>query len=312
MRFRSLFTRLLLIPILAMSFGIAGCGGSKSLVSMSSQELFQEGQRLYNKKKYLLAVEAFQSCVYNYPGESVVDSAQYFLALSYFGNSEFEVAQVEFNRLALNYPSSVYFENAIFMRAVSFFEATPDHYGLDQSELETAIKHFENFIIDFPESPVAVDAQKYLLVAQTRLARKYYGGGLVYSRMGAYSAAKIYFQKVIDDYTSTEFGPPATFEYAQMEYKMKAYDEASSQFANFATAFPDNEKVDEALMRAAEAAFKSGEQAFKGGDYALAKEKLETYKTRFPGDDHLDDADKILREISELTTDSEQANDEGT
>ena len=99
-----------------------GCGGSKSLANMNAHQLFELGKKEYDKKKYLKAIELFQTVVYDYPGESIVDTAQYFLALSYFGNKEYELSAVEFNRLIVNYPSSAYFEHAIFMKAVSAFE----------------------------------------------------------------------------------------------------------------------------------------------------------------------------------------------
>lgn len=181
-----------------VSFKTISCGGSVSLATLSATELFELGKEKYEGKKYIKAVEIFQAIVYNYRGESIVDTAQYYLALSYFGAKEYELAQVEFTRLVLNYPSSVYFAHAIFMKAVSFFEATPSHYGLDQADLVTAIKQFEDFIIDYPESELIPDTQKYLLVARTRMAKKFYASGIVYSRMRAYRAASIYFQKVVD------------------------------------------------------------------------------------------------------------------
>ncbi len=301
---------LLAAGLAAMSIIGSGCAGSRSLSTMTAGELFAEGKKKYDKHKYLRAIEIFQSCVYNYPGESIVDTAQYYLALSYFGNKEFEVAQVEFNRLALNYPSSVYFEQAVFMRAVCFFEATPKHYGLDQSELETAIKQFEDFIIDFPESEVVPDARQYLLVARTRLARKYYDAGVVYSRIAAYEAAQIYFQKVIDDFTDTEYAPLATYEYAVMDFKMGRYDEARTRFSGFRSVFGDHEKAVRAHRWEVEAAFKPGEQAFKEGDYALAQQKLEAFKSDFPQHELAEKADKYLRKIAQRTTASKTDDDD--
>ena len=266
---------------------------------MTARELFEEGTKKYKKKKYIRAIEIFQACVYNYPGDAIVDSAQYHLALSYFGNKEYEVSQVEFNRLVLNYPSSVYFEQSVFMRAVCFFEATPTHHGLDQSELETAIRQFEDFIIDFPESDVVSDARKYLLVARTRLARKYYEAGIVYSRIAAYQSAQIYFQKVIDDFTDTEYAPLATYEYAVMDLKRGKFDEARSGFKDFQAVFADHKKAERAREQEIEAAFKPGQVAFKKGDFTTAREKLEAFKVAYPGHKLTGKVDKYLEKIAE-------------
>lgn len=292
---------MLSVALLSMALLVAGCGGSKSLAAKSAHELFEMGKKEYDKTKYFKAIELFQSVVYNYPGESIVDTAQYYLSLSYFGNEEYELAGVEFNRLIINYPSSAYFEHAIFMKAVSFFESTPRHYGLDQTDLQEAIKQFEDFIIDFPESELMPDVRKYLLQARSRMARKYYESGIVYSRMRAFEAAKIYFQNVIDDYTDTDYGPRASYHYAEMEFKLRRFDQARKKFQDFKTVFPEHEWSEKADRRVVEAAFRSGEAAFKKGDYALAQQKLEAFQTDFPDNGWTKKAGKYLDKIDQIT-----------
>ncbi len=310
MKLRTAITTLLALLSLVAAIG-PGCGGPRPLSSMTAHELFQEGTKKYEKRKYFRAIEIFQACVYNYPGDAIVDTAQYHLALSYFGNKEYEVAQVEFNRLILNYPSSVYFEQSVFMRAVCFFEATPKHYGLDQSELEIAIRQFEDFIIDSPESDVVSDARKYLLVARTRLARKYYNAGMVYSRIAAYKAAQIYFQKVIDDYTDTEYAALATFEYAVMDIKQGNFDQACTRFKDFQSVFVDHEKAKRAREQEIEAAFKPGQNAFKKGDYTTARERLAAFKGTYPDHKLTGKVDKYLAKIAEyLAADPEVDSDD--
>ncbi|MEW6412817.1 MAG: outer membrane protein assembly factor BamD [Candidatus Zixiibacteriota bacterium] len=289
---------LTLLTIFVSNF--VGCGGRPSLANLTARELFDKGKAKYSEKDYFDAIEYFQAIVYNYPGESMVDTAQYYLALSYFGNHEYELAQVEFNRLLVNYPSSVYFEHSIFMKAVCFFEGTPRHYGLDQSDLETAIKQFDDFIIDYPEAELVPEAQRYLLLARTRLAKKYYNSGVVYNRLGAYESAGIYFQKVVDDFTDTEFAPQATYKIAEMEYKRRMYSESSKKFANFAAVFPEHEWAAEALEKAPEAAYKSGEESYKAGEFAQAKERLESFLETYPDHEKVDDARKLLEQLKAM------------
>ncbi len=302
----------IVLTLLTISMSnFVGCGGRPTLTNLTARELFDTGKAKYSDKRYLDAVQYFQTIVYNYPGESVVDTAQYYLALSYFGAKEYELSQVEFNRLILNYPSSVYFEHSIFMKAVSFFEGTPRHYGLDQSDLESSIKQFEDFIIDYPEAELIPEAQKYLLEARSRLAKKYYNSGVVYNRIGAYKAAELYFQKVVDDFTDTEFAPPATYKIAEMEYKQRKYSEASKKFTDFVTVFPDHEYTAEARKKAPEAAFKSGETAYKASDFTLARENLEAFIETYPNHDKVKDARKLLEQLNAMPS-AEVKEDDGT
>lgn len=289
-----------------------GCGGKKSLNTLPSSELFRLGQEQFEKEKYLKAITHFQTLVYNYPGESIVDTAQYYLALSYFKNKDYPLANVEFNRLAINYPASSYAEDAIFMKAVCLFEGTPKHSGLDQSDLYTAIKQFEDFIIDFPESNVLAEAQEYLLKARTRLAKKTYESGVVYDRIGTYASAEIYFQKVADEYTDTEYASLATFGLAEMKYKLKEYKVAQEKFSDFTIVFKDSPLVEKANEYMEKSAYKAGEKAMHDKDYAKALEYFEAFKTDFPTSDKLKDAIKKIEELKQMPIESTKESNENS
>lgn len=298
-----MITRVLLtssvLTVVALTLLIAGCGGPPPVGGLSAEELLARGKESYKKEKYLKAIEYFQALVYNYPGAALVDTAQYYLGLSYFGNEEYEVAQVEFNRLAVNYPSSAYFVPALFMKAVCLFESTPGHYGLDQTSLEKAIKQFEDFLIDFPDSEMAADARHYLEVAYSRLARKYYQAGLVYKHMGLPKAAEVYFQQVIDDFTDTDWGAKAAYRYGEMEYELERYDQAERRFSDFATVFPDHEWAAKAKEQAAKAAFNGAMQAIDSGDFAAAQSRLRKLIQNHPESDVARKANDYLRKIDE-------------
>lgn len=300
---------ILLLAAFIFMAGISGCGSRPTLANLTAQELFEHGKTEFQKEHYLNAIEYFQAIVYNYPGESIVDTAQYHLALSYYSAKEYELAQVEFNRLVLNYPSSVYFQHALFMKAASFYEGTPRHYGLDQSKLETAIKQFEDFIIDFPEAELIDRAREYLLSARTRMAKKYYNSAVVYNRMNAFEAAGIYYQKVVDDYTDTEFGPLATYYVAEMDFKRRHYDKALEGYEGFLAVFPEHELAPKARERAAEAAYKAGEEAFGKGETGVARERLEDFVKNYPDHEKVDDAEEMLRKIHDLPSSDDKGDD---
>lgn len=292
-------SQLALLALLLIALGI-GCGGKPNLSKLSSQELFKLGKEKYDNKKYLTSIDYFQTLVYNYPGESIIDTAQYYLALSYYSQEEYELAQVEFNRLVVNYPSSAYFEHALFMKAVSFFEGTPKHFGLDQSDLYVAIRQFEDFIIDYPESVLVEDAKKYLNIAHTRLAHKFFNSAEVYERIGTYKSAQIYYQKVIDDYTDTEYAAPATFGIGKMLYRQKKYDEATTRLNDFITVFPDHILVPEARELLEKTSYLNAESAFQKGEYDKAGELLSEFIAKYPENDKVKDANKYLQQIGTL------------
>lgn len=302
-------TSLIIIGLLPV---MIGCGGSKALGEMTSAELFEMGKEKFDKGKYFRAVEYFQTVIYNYPGESIVDSAQYYLGLSYYSDEDYELAQIEFNRLILNYPSSVYFENAMLFRAVCAFKSAPEHYALDQANLEQAIIMLEDFIIDFPESDNMPEARTHLLEARTRLAQKNYKNAKVYMFMGAYSAAAVYFQIVIDDYTDTDFAPRALFGLGEALYKKKQFSEARDKFQNFITVYADHELRIKAEEMVIKAAFSDGEHAFKLAKFDEARQSFEDFIEKYPRSGKKDKVDDYLKKIKAISRDSTKVENAGS
>ena len=287
----SLF-RNLIAPLLCVAV-LSGCGHNVNLAQLGARELFDLGMERYQKHKYLGAIEALQAAIFNFPGESHVDTAQYYLALSYFANEDYVLAQTEFNRLLVNYPASTFAPQAQLMKGVSFFKGTPKHYGLDQTDLQTAITQFEDFLTDYPESDAVPDAKAYLNQAKTRLARKFYESGIIYTRLRDYHAARVYFQKVVDDYTSASYAADATYEIAETYFQQKDWDEAHTRFENFRTVWPEHKWSVRASERSCQAAFRGGKEAFEAGDLALAKTRFERFRLVCGQDD------KKLREAND-------------
>jgi len=273
----ALLIRILLLFVLIA--GVLGCGGRMSMAALDARELFELGMEKYENRKQLDAIEAFQTVIFNFPGESMVDTAQYYLAMTYFDRHDYVLAKVEFNRLLLNYPASHFAPQAQLMRAVCFYKGTPEHYGLDQTDLYTAIQQFNDFLIDYPESDATKDAKAYMDEARSRLARKLFESGIVYTRVADYRAARVYFQQVIDNYTDTDYAADATFEIADTYFRSYDWDEAHERFENFRTVYPDHERAAKAALLSCEAAYKGGVEAYDASDFTLSRNRFERYQT---------------------------------
>jgi len=187
------------------------------------------------------------------------------------------------------------------MRAVSAFEAAPKSHGLDQTDLEPAMRQLEDFTTDHPESPLVPTAKDRLLQGKTRLARKYFDAATVYVRLESYQAASIYFQRVIDDYIDTEYGPKATYMIAEGEFKQGHFDVARDKFTIFTRVFPQHPWVVKARQRAAEAAYQSGVAAFESGDHDRARERFQSFVSDFPDNPRVKNAQTYLARLKDLS-----------
>ncbi len=220
---------------------LSGCGGPRTHLIDDPRLLFDQGMSDFQNAKYPSAVEKFQRLVYNYPGAVFVDSAQFFLGQSYYGNKEYALASVEFNRLVSNYPLSPLNDDAQYMTGLCYFKGTPGHYGLDQEDLKLAVAAMNNFVLDNPDSDLIPDAQKIILDARTKLARKDYESGVLYIKMYDLRAARIYFQLVIDEYTDTPYAGMALYQLAEIDYKEKDYQAASDRLNHFLNIYENSE-----------------------------------------------------------------------
>ncbi|MFH2036510.1 MAG: outer membrane protein assembly factor BamD [Candidatus Zixiibacteriota bacterium] len=234
------------LAILILLLTLGGCGGSASKKLPSAEEQFSIAKKQYDKKRYYSAIEDFQKVIFSYPGATIVDTAQYYLALSYLGNQEYEVAAVEFRRLSNNYPLSNFVDEADYMAGVCLVKSSPKHYALDQENLKSGIRVLEDFIIDNPDSPLAKDARQMINESNLKLARKEYENGLLYYKIYDLNAAMVYFQFVVDNYTDTEYAAMAFYKLCLIAHKKAEYETALAKFTSFVEIYPNDAMVPEA------------------------------------------------------------------
>jgi outer membrane protein assembly factor BamD len=232
--------------ILLAAIYINGCGGPAMKAAPTAIGQFTQAKKDFDKKHFLSAIEGFQKVVFNFPGSTLVDTAQYYLGLSQYYNDDYELAVVEFNRLIMNYPKSNWVDDAQYMAGICYYKNTPKHHALDQEDMKKAIKTMEDFIVDNPDSPLIEDARKIILEARTKLAYKEYDSGLFYFKIEELKAATIYFQLVVDEYTDTEYGAKALYKLAEIAYKEARFPEALEKFNNFMSVYPSNELISKA------------------------------------------------------------------
>jgi len=231
--------------LLALSI-IVGCGGPGMKPIASAEEQFTKAKKEYDKDHYLKAIEGFQRVLFNYPGATMVDTAQFYLAMSYLGNKEYELAAVEFRRLIANYPVSDFADEAQYLAGVCYFKNTPKHYALDQEDLKTAIAVLQDFILENPDSPMVEKAKANIEEGLSKLARKEYENGLLYFKLYDFKAAQIYFQFVIDNYTNTGYAALSLYKLSEALFELKEYARALEKFNQFITLYPENELLPKA------------------------------------------------------------------
>jgi outer membrane protein assembly factor BamD len=247
MNARSVVVFALNIAVLSGLFGF-GCGPKAPRTVLDAEDQYAVAKRELEKKRWDHAVVELQKLIFNYPGASFIDSAQYLLGMTYFNQEEYPLAVGEFNRLLVSYPTSQLADDAAFMVARSDFEMSPKS-ELDQTHTQKAVDELRNFLDDYPRSDRRGEAQELLNSCRAKLAKRAYKAGHLYFKMKRYSSALIYFRRVLNDYHDTEWVKQAQFEIAEVLYKQKEYDKARVEYQKFLQDFPEDKLVKKVKKR---------------------------------------------------------------
>lgn len=238
-----IFKRVIILGLLIIAAAAVpvGCGSATPKTFATAEEQFRQARHDYDKNHYLRAIDGFQKVIYNFSGATMVDSAQYFLAMSHYQMHDYFMAATEFERLVNNYPGSPFVDNGQYMTGLCYFKASPKNHGLDQKELQQSIQTLQDFLVDHPESDAAADARATIKAARERLAHKTFDSGWTYYRLGYHESAGIYFQSVIDEYTDTEWAARALFAQGEIARKQKQFATAKEKYSTFLVVYPDHE-----------------------------------------------------------------------
>jgi outer membrane protein assembly factor BamD len=145
--------------------------------------------------------------------------------MTYFENKEYEQAITEFDYLIRNFPTSAFLEQAYLNRAKAHLYKAPN-YSKDPTEINAAIRLFDQFLTQFPNSSYTNEVRSLILEARNRLAKKEFENGKLYVRIGEEDAALLYFNYVITTYPEADVSAEAAYRAATIYEKQKQYEQA--------------------------------------------------------------------------------------
>jgi outer membrane protein assembly factor BamD len=199
------------------------CAVRQTLVALEPDAEFERAMSFYNTRKFNQAIEAFQRILFYHASSEYVDDAQYWLGRTYLEQKQYDQAIIEFDYLIRNFPNSAQLEDAHFFQAKAYLHNAPS-YDKDLTELEKAIRLFDEFLTRYPNSKYTDDVRTEILVARDRLAKKELENGKLYARLNDLDAALLYFKYVINNYPETPSAGEAKYRSAEI-YEKKGRDE---------------------------------------------------------------------------------------
>lgn len=227
------------IILLAILAFFTACSSSIDTSNMTPEDRLAYAIKLYQEEDYEEAVKEFDAIILQYPGSSIMDDAQYYLALTRFKREEYILAAYQFSKLIKSMPSSEFLADAQFMLADCYYELSPN-FTLDQQYSKKAIEEFQVFIDIFPLNPKVAEAEKKIVELNDKLAMKEYEAAYIYNKMEYYDAAIKYYDSVLEIYHDTKYAPLALYNKINILVERKRDSEALSEAQKFIAKYPQH------------------------------------------------------------------------
>ncbi len=228
---------LLALLVLALGACLAGCAATTLPAVHSETERLSLARRMMDQHRWASAIELLKSYVENNAGSAQVDQARYLLGMSYLRNRDWALASTEFELMIREYPESDSTPSAAYQLGEALFaQARPPDF--DQEHTNQAINQWRTYLDTYPGHWLNPEAQRQLNLARSRLATKLIGNGELYLSLHLHGPARVYFERVRDEYGDTLLLPRALLGLAMCDVLSGHRAEAVAQLKEIETRFP--------------------------------------------------------------------------
>lgn len=156
------------------------------------------------------AIEIFKEIKEQAPYTEWGGLSQYKLAICYQKLKKWKEAIAELNKFISGYPehSKVMSGDADYQIALSYFENILNA-DYDQQRTAKALKQFEDFIINYPQSEKIGEAEKGIAVLKEQVAESLFISASFYHQQDYIESARTYYNEIINKYGDTSWAEKA-------------------------------------------------------------------------------------------------------
>lgn len=238
-KIRLLFASAAMLPLLA------GCGGSKdeeatNIPPVPVEGLYNNGIDALNARRFATAATQFSGVEQNYPYSTWAVNAQLMLGYTQYQQNHYTDAIGTLDRFIQLHPAHRSVSYAYYLRALSYYEQIAD-IQRDQRGTEQAMNALQDVVNRFPESSYARDARLKIDLCRDHLAGKEMEVGRWYQNQHLYEAALGRFQRVVDDYQTTNHAPEALHRLTEVYLVLGLKDQARTTAAVLGHNYPGSE-----------------------------------------------------------------------
>ncbi len=228
----------LLLPLLG------GCGSKHTDEDTSSsnvpvETLYNNGIDALQAKRYPAAISQFNLVDQNYPYSTWAPSAQLMAAYAQYLGNHYTDALTGLDAYIKLHPASRDVPYAYYLRALCYYEQIAD-ITRDQQVTQQAMAALQEVVNRFPGTSYARDAKLKIDLCRDHIAGANMEIGRWYENQHMYTAAIGRFQRVVDDYQTTNQVPEALARLVEIYLILGLKDEAKRTAAVLGYNYPGN------------------------------------------------------------------------
>ncbi len=244
-------------------------GGDKAdekedLSTVPVEELYNRGVDALATHRYNVAVKQFDSVEQFYPYSTWAVNAELMQGYTQYLQNKYVDAIGTLDRFIQLHPAHRDIAYAYYLRSLCYYEQIAD-ISRDQKSTQEAMGALQEVVNRFPDSAYGRDARLKIDLARDHLAGKEMEVGRWYEKQHLYTAAIGRFQKVVDEFQTTNHVPEALHRLTEIYLLLGLPDEARKTAAVLGHNYPGSEwYVDSYNQLIADGAAKG--EPVKGGD----------------------------------------------
>jgi outer membrane protein assembly factor BamD len=208
-----------------------------NLADESPDLLYSNGIDALRKESFSTAVKHFEAIQQNYPYSPWATNAQLMEGYTEYRRNGYTEAVSQLDRFIQLHPSNKDVAYAYYLRALCYYEQIAD-ISRDQKGTSEAMTALQEVVNRFPDSAYARDARLKIDLCRDHLAGKEMAVGRYYEKQHLYAAAIGRFQRVVDDFQTTNHTPEALSRLTEIYLKLGMVDEAKRTASVLAYNYP--------------------------------------------------------------------------
>lgn len=231
---------------------LTGCGGSSAgkqaalnAPAKPPEELYNNGMDALAASRFATATDQFSSIEQNYPYSTWAGRAQLMLGYTQYLQNNYEGSIATLERYIQLHPTGQDVAYAYYLRALCYYEQIED-VQRDQKTTVQAIAALKEVETRFPGTPYARDARLKIDLGTDHLAGKEMAIGRYYEDQHLYAAAINRFQRVVQDYQTTNHVPEALERLVEVNLKLGLRTEAERNAAVLGYNYPGSRWYEDA------------------------------------------------------------------